>query len=1091
MTTEEQKILQITVKYDDAVKGIVKYRQGIEDLEAAEKKLKQDFKDGKVTSTEYARQMVANKEAVKQYKDNIRVLSKEIQNNLKREKEQEGSLKSLRAQLSNATKAYDEMSRAERQGAKGKELQKHINEITTELKAAEEETQRFYRNVGNYKQSILDAVAGNNRFAKSLLSIGGGGGAGAGAGAAMGAAGLAAAGVGALVAGIYTLKGVMSSAVDLIVDFEKANSNLAAVLGTTSDKIQPLIDDALRLGEATRYTSVEVTSLQTELAKLGFTQKEILDSTLSILMFANATGAELGDAAQVAGAALRAFGDDAKNMGRYVSAMAVGTTKSALSFGDLSTSISTLAPVAHAFGFEIEDVVTLVGKLKDAGFDASSAATAARNILLNLADSNGKLAKSMGGAVKDMDGLQKGLLKLRDGGIDLATALELTDKRSVAAFEAFMTNAEGLTEMRKAVTGCEDGLKQMDETMQNNVQGSLAKLESAWQGLLLKFYSSRGVIKGVVDKLTEFVSWCSKLSNRFTDLYEKSYVVRAAWEAVVLPIKGTFLVLKNVVKSLVELIKGAGKALEGLVTLDFSMMWDGIKTVALAAPKMLYEQGKDAGLAFVDGFKRIVGKKKVKTEMEVEVESLDAGVAVTSGTDDGKKKFNMPTDSKGADKAAKIREQQAKKELEEVQKAERLMLEIVSQGAAERRKVIENEYNQQIATIESRLKNERNLTETAQQAMTSQMESLRKIRDRKMAEFDMKAIGEQIQREQKAIEMILGTVRKGTEEEYQLRTQKIENERQLALNAASLEVMGEEEKQRQIWAINQKYDQMQAELDDERTRAEVSAIEKRMQEKLIRQQMENSTELEMLATQIQAKKDMMAEMRQYENESDDAYLLRRATLEKEITDLTKKESDARKTIKETEMKAISQVMGGVSDVLEAFGEENEGLAKAAKFLSLAQIAINTGVAISEGTKAAAGVPYPGNLVAIASTIATVLANVATAIKTVKSAKFAEGGDVVGEGTGTSDSVAARLSNGESVLTAKATRMFAPALSAFNQIGGGVPITGGGSGGDAGMDFIANAVTKGMAEAPSPVVAVEEIKRVSNRIDHINEVRVIE
>lgn len=1089
MTTEEQKILQITVKYDDAVNGIVKYRQSIEDLEAAEKKLKQDFKDGKVTSTEYARQMVANKEAVKQYKDNIRVLSKEILNNLKREKEQEGSLKSLRAQLSNATKAYDEMSRAERQGAKGKELQKHINEITTELKAAEAETQRFYRNVGNYKQSILDAVAGNNRFAKSLLSIGGGG--GAGAGAAVGAAGLATAGVGALVAGIYTLKGVMSEAVDLIVDFEKANSNLAAVLGTTVDKIQPLIDDSLRLGEATRYTSVEVTSLQTELAKLGFTQREILDSTESILRFANATGAELGDAAQVAGAALRAFGDDAKNMERYVSAMAVGTTKSALSFGDLSTAISTLAPVAHAFGFEIEDVVTLVGKLKDAGFDASSAATAARNILLNLADSNGKLAKSMGGAVKDMDGLQKGLLKLRDGGIDLATALELTDKRSVAAFEAFMTNAEGLTEMRKAVTGCEDGLKQMDETMQNNVQGSLAKLESAWQGLLLKFYNSRGVIKGVVDKLTEFVSWCSKLSNRFTDLYEKSYVVRAAWEAVVLPIKGTFLVLKNVVKSLVELIKGAGKALEGLVTLDFSMMWDGIKTVALAAPKMLYEQGKDAGQAFVDGFKRIVGKKKVKTEMEVEVESPDAGVAVTSGTDDGKKKFNMPTDSKGADKAAKIREQQAKKELEEVQKAERLMLEIVSQGAAERRKVIENEYNQQIATIESRLKNERNLTETAQQAMTSQMESLRKIRDRKMAEFDMKAIGEQIQREQKAIEMILGTVRKGTEEEYQLRTQKIENERQLALNATSLEVMGEEEKQRQIWAINQKYDQMQAELDDERTRAEVSAIEKRMQEKLIRQQMENSTELEMLATQIQAKKDMMAEMRQYENESDDAYLLRRATLEKEITDLTKKESDARKRIKETEMKAISQVMGGVSDVLEAFGEENEGLAKAAKFLSLAQIAINTGVAISEGTKAAAGVPYPGNLVAIASTIATVLANVATAIKTVKSAKFAEGGDVVGEGTGTSDSVAARLSNGESVLTAKATRMFAPALSAFNQIGGGVPITGGGSGGDAGMDFIANAVTKGMAEAPSPVVAVEEIKRVSNRIDHINEVRVIE
>jgi hypothetical protein len=48
------------------------------------------------------------------------------------------------------------------------------------------------------------------------------------------------------------------------------------------------------------------------------------------------------------------------------------------------------------------------------------------------------------------------------------------------------------------------------------------------------------------------------------------------------------------------------------------------------------------------------------------------------------------------------------------------------------------------------------------------------------------------------------------------------------------------------------------------------------------------------------------------------------------------------------------------------------------------------------------------------------------------------GIVRGPGTGTSDSVNAKLSNGEAVINAKSTSMFKPLLSAINQMGGGVP-----------------------------------------------------
>ena len=85
--------------------------------------------------------------------------------------------------------------------------------------------------------------------------------------------------------------------------------------------------------------------------------------------------------------------------------MAVATTKSALDFTYLQNSMSTIAPVAHAFGFSIEETTALLGTLANSGFDASSAATATRNILLNLADSSGKLAQALGKPITSLDEL--------------------------------------------------------------------------------------------------------------------------------------------------------------------------------------------------------------------------------------------------------------------------------------------------------------------------------------------------------------------------------------------------------------------------------------------------------------------------------------------------------------------------------------------------------------------------------------------------------------------------------------------------------------------------------------------------------------
>ena len=322
----------------------------------------------------------------------------------------------------------------------------------------------------------------------------------------------------AVVSGVVALFTKLREGIGSVVEFEYANSRLSAILGTTSDQIKELTLDAKRLGATTKYTASEATELQIELAKLGFTRKEILDATESVLRFAQATGAELGEAASLTGAALRMFNADTRETERYVSAMAVATTKSALSFSYLATALPIVGPVAKAFNFSIEDTLALVGKLADAGFDASMSATATRNILLNLADTNGVLAKSLGGPVKTLPELVAGLQKLKEQGVDLNSTLEMTDKRSVATFNAFLTAADKIVPLREQITGVDGELADMAHTMEDNVKGAINSLSSAWEALMLTFYNSRGTMKGILDFLARGVR---NTAEQFKSLEEK------------------------------------------------------------------------------------------------------------------------------------------------------------------------------------------------------------------------------------------------------------------------------------------------------------------------------------------------------------------------------------------------------------------------------------------------------------------------------------------------------------------------------------------------------------------------------------------
>lgn len=426
----------------------------------------------------------------------------------------EGSYNRLSAQYRLNKIRLNEMSEAERHGTQaGRELETETRRIYERMSELQKATGKYTLEVGHYENAMRALPAplqtltnGFGQMGSQLRAIGA---------SDMPLAAKAMQGFSTIALGtvgiVLQFVNYLTSAYKTMREFEQANANLSTILGVTREEMKALTDSALSLGRSTEYTASQVTQLQTELAKLGFGQGSIIAMQKPVLEFATAVGADLAEAAAVAGSTLRAFNLTSSDTDEVLATLAVATNKSALSFARIRDSIGTVFPVANAYGLTVKDTTALLGALANAGFDASSAATATRNILLNLANANGKLAKSLGGSVNTFDDIINGLIELRKRGIDVAEALELTDKRSVAAFSAFISGAESARELRNNLNDVSGELERISAERLNTVEGSTKLLQSAWEGLTLAFEKSNGTIKSTIDWLTKLVTQTQRL----------------------------------------------------------------------------------------------------------------------------------------------------------------------------------------------------------------------------------------------------------------------------------------------------------------------------------------------------------------------------------------------------------------------------------------------------------------------------------------------------------------------------------------------------------------------------------------------------
>ncbi|WP_418991865.1 hypothetical protein [Alistipes sp.] len=431
---------------------------------------------------------------------------------------------------------------------------------------------------------------------------------------------------------------------------------------------------------------------------------------------------------------------------------------------------------------------------------------------------------------------------------------------------------------------------------------------------------------------------------------------------------------------------------------------------------------------------------------------------------------------------AEKRAQALKTELADIRAALDAEIALMADGAAKDLATENERHNRKIEDLRKRLDTEKNLTESSRAAINRMIEAEELQHELNVAKLEAAADLDRINREEQTIALRLAAVKKGTDEEFSLKMEQLQKQQEAELANAELT-----EQQKAL--IAEKYNAERETLAAEQRQLRID----RQSEEIVREfeiriglmQKFGADELSILQEQVAQKQAILDNIHQVEGESEADYAARRlaakADVAAEETALSEAVATKEVEIEQTKQAALSNLKKSAMDLLDELGESNKAFAIMSKTITLAEIAVNTGKAIAAGTAQAMAVPFPANIAAIATTVAAIMANITSAIKTVKSAKFAAGGYVDGPGTATSDSIPAMLSNGESVNAASSTSLFAPIYSALNQLGGGAPIVATQSSNQiAGEEMLARAFAKGVSQLDMRV-GVDEIARVSDRV----------
>lgn len=358
-----------------------------------------------------------------------------------------------------------------------REMGRRVNELDTRLKKVDASAGQFQRNVGNYPKTFRNIAVG-------------------------------------ITAGIVAVTGFVRAigrAIKITRNYQDANATLAGILGRTTSETQKLQQQQLELGKSTEFSASQVANAQTELARLGQSEENIIAMTPGILSAATALQTDLASAAELVAGQLNAFGLEANRSSEVADVLTKSTQISALNFERLSTALAIVSPAARASGVSIQRTTAILGAAADANIDASSAATALRNIYIDLADKGITFEEAMS--------------EITNSTNKLTAANQLFGKRGAVVASVIADQTEKINRNTISLENAAGTADEFAKVQLNTLSGEMKLLNSAFEGLVLSVEDGEGAIgkflRAFISGLTNLLGWLESVNESVDELMGK------------------------------------------------------------------------------------------------------------------------------------------------------------------------------------------------------------------------------------------------------------------------------------------------------------------------------------------------------------------------------------------------------------------------------------------------------------------------------------------------------------------------------------------------------------------------------------------
>lgn len=735
----------------------------------------------------------------------------------------EGSYNRLSAQYSLNKIYLNNMTKAERENTEeGRKLVEQTKEIYEEMKRLQEATGKFQLNVGNYTQAsdaiiaygdrLKESLGLNSAFGESLLALGRGG---------------------EEAKGVFTAMGDGAKALGKTLLTLMANPVFLAIAGVAAAgaAFKWWYDYNAGLVEATRLT-------QQFTGKEGDDLKAFRNEVQAV---ADAFNVDFKETIVAANALAKQFGISADEALKLVKD---GFISGGNVTGQFLDNLKEYPAYFKEAGISADQFVAIVTQTNKMGIFSDKGVDAIKEANLRLREMTTATAAALDGIGISSEQVQKDLQtgakttfdvmrdisaklnELPDSATQVGTAIaDIFGGPGEDAGLQYLRTLKDISTNMDEVKGKAGLLGQLQEEQlqsQIELQNALSGLFDATGGNFetlttqAKVFVNQGltaIIKGVID-----------IINYFIELYNESVLIRAIWNGIVAGFKTTFDTLGNLFGLFIDIVKATGTALKGAFTLDFDDVKKGLSDYAAAYGNLVKAQVKDITQNFKEGLDDM--QKKIKPI------TIPVSVGDTPKEPTGNKPVttqNPTVTPKGKSDAEKAAEQQAKqieaaykKNLEATRKLQDAQLQLGTDEWAKRRQQTQYQYSRQIEDLQHQLQTEKDLNETGRQAINATITALEQQQTEALLKIEQDRQLQELALQKESIELRLQAVKKGSEQERQLRMQLLENERQTALLQNQQKPTGQ---QQDAGAINASFDAKGAGIADEYLQAQLQIFD--------------------------------------------------------------------------------------------------------------------------------------------------------------------------------------------------------------------------------------------------------------------------